>query len=261
MLRAERPLVGLGGGRVVDTAKAIAGADRRPLRGDPHDAVRGRDDRPSTGCPRASRAPGWCARRWCSPIPTLMASAPMPRLAASAMNALAHAHGGALHAARQPGRDHGGAARRIAAGRGHQRPSRPTARRSRSARCWPATPRARPASRCTTPSARRSCATPGRRTRETNAVMLPHSARLMAGRAPGALADFTSALGGRRPGRRRGRCAGPDAPRSPRRVRTSSYQGGRDRHGAPARSATHRNRRVNRSCWSSSAKPSSCVRA
>jgi maleylacetate reductase len=32
---------------------------------------------------------------------------------------------------------------------------------------------------------------------ETNAVMLPHSARLMVPRAPEALAEFTSALGGR----------------------------------------------------------------
>ena len=41
----DRPLVALGGGRVIDTAKAIAGADGLALRSNPDHAVGRRDDR------------------------------------------------------------------------------------------------------------------------------------------------------------------------------------------------------------------------
>jgi maleylacetate reductase len=85
-----RPLVALGGGRVIDSAKAIGGADGVPVAAIPTTL---------SGAPmtRFHRMPAGVERftlvRPALVIaePGLMASQPMPDLAASAMNALAHA--------------------------------------------------------------------------------------------------------------------------------------------------------------------------
>jgi maleylacetate reductase len=84
------PLVALGGGRVIDAAKAIGGADELPVAAVPTTL---------SGAPmtRFHRMPAGVEEfKLLRPAlvvaePELMASQPMPDLAASAMNALAHA--------------------------------------------------------------------------------------------------------------------------------------------------------------------------
>jgi alcohol dehydrogenase class IV len=92
-VRAEvhgRPMVALGGGRVIDSAKAIAGADVLPVAAVPT-TLSGAE------VTRIHRMPAgvdeWNLVRPSLVIaaPDLMASQPMPALAASAMNALGHA--------------------------------------------------------------------------------------------------------------------------------------------------------------------------
>jgi alcohol dehydrogenase class IV len=85
-----RPVVALGGGRVVDSAKAIGAADGLPVAAVPT-TLSGAE---LTGFHRLPA--GVEGRRLVRPSlvvadPALMASAPMPLLAATALNALAHA--------------------------------------------------------------------------------------------------------------------------------------------------------------------------
>ena len=85
-----RPLVALGGGRVIDTAKALAGADGLAVAAIPTTL---------SGAPMTAfhRMPAGVEKftlvrpSLVIADPPLMASQPMPALAASAMNALAHA--------------------------------------------------------------------------------------------------------------------------------------------------------------------------
>ncbi len=81
---------GLGGGRVVDAAKAIAGADDLRVAAIPT-TLAGSSFTPSTACPPGST--GWSLVRPALVVadPRLMASLPEEPLAATAMNALAHA--------------------------------------------------------------------------------------------------------------------------------------------------------------------------
>ncbi len=113
----ERPLVAFGGGRVVDAAKAIAAPTgctvgaipttpgRLVLHALPPHARRGRGLRLRP------------VRCWRCAIPALMASAPMPGLAATAMNALAHAVEALYAPGAKPGDRGRGPSRRRADGR------------------------------------------------------------------------------------------------------------------------------------------------
>jgi alcohol dehydrogenase class IV len=89
-VRGMRPLVALGGGRVIDSAKAIAGADGGAVAAIPttlSGAPMTRFHRMPAGVDQFNLVrPALVVAE-----PALMASQPMPDLAASAMNALAHA--------------------------------------------------------------------------------------------------------------------------------------------------------------------------
>jgi maleylacetate reductase len=86
----ERPLVALGGGRVIDTAKAIAGADGLTVAAIPT-TLSGAPMTPFHRMPAGVERFNLVRPALVIVEPALMASQPMPGLAASAMNALAHA--------------------------------------------------------------------------------------------------------------------------------------------------------------------------
>jgi alcohol dehydrogenase class IV len=86
----DLPLVALGGGRVIDSAKAIAGADRLRCAAIPT-TLSGAEMTPFHRMPAGVDEWRLTRPELVIAIPSLMASLPMPALAASAMNALAHA--------------------------------------------------------------------------------------------------------------------------------------------------------------------------
>lgn len=87
---AGRPIVALGGGRVVDSAKAIAGADGLPCAAVPT-TLSGAEMTRWHRMPAGVDVYGLVRPSLVIAEPALLASQPMPGLAASAMNALAHA--------------------------------------------------------------------------------------------------------------------------------------------------------------------------
>jgi alcohol dehydrogenase class IV len=84
------PVVGLGGGRVVDAAKAVAAVDRLPCAAIPT-TLSGAEMTSFHRLPRGAEAAPPIRPSLVLAVPALMSSQPMPELAASAMNALAHA--------------------------------------------------------------------------------------------------------------------------------------------------------------------------
>jgi len=84
------PLVALGGGRVIDSAKAIAGADGGAVAAVPT-TLSGAPMTPFHRMPAGVEQFNLVRPTLVVADPDLMASQPMPDLAASAMNALAHA--------------------------------------------------------------------------------------------------------------------------------------------------------------------------
>jgi maleylacetate reductase len=86
----DRPLVALGGGRVIDTAKAIAGARGGPCAAIPT-TLSGAELTPFHRTPKGVQGARLVRPALVIADPELMASQPPEALAASAMNALAHA--------------------------------------------------------------------------------------------------------------------------------------------------------------------------
>ena len=84
------PIVALGGGRVIDSAKAIAGADGLRCAAIPT-TLSGAEMTPFHRMPAGVDEWKLVRPELVVAIPSLMASQPMPDLVASAMNALAHA--------------------------------------------------------------------------------------------------------------------------------------------------------------------------
>lgn len=190
-----RPVVALGGGRVIDSAKAIGGADGVPVAAIPTTL---------SGAPitRIHRMPaGVDEFNLVRPSlvvadPGLMASQPMPGLAASAMNSLAHATESLYTPFANPVAEL--TALRAAAlfARGLADPRAP--RRADLALAallgsWAMGTTGYAVHHVVCQTLVRVAGTPHA---ETNAVMLPHTVRFMAMRAPNAIEALRKAVGG-----------------------------------------------------------------
>ena len=190
-----RPIVALGGGRVIDAAKAIGGADGVPVAAIPTTL---------SGAPitRIHRMPAGVAEftlvrpSLVLADPELMASQPMPGLAASAMNGLAHATESLYAPWANPVAEM--AALRAASlfARGLAEPSSP--RRPELALAallgsWAMGTTGYAIHHVICQTIVRVMETPHA---ETNAVMLPHTVRFMAMRAPDAVERLRKAIAG-----------------------------------------------------------------
>jgi alcohol dehydrogenase class IV len=187
-----RPVVALGGGRVIDSAKAIAAADRLACAAVPT-TLSGAPFTPFHRMPAGVEGYGLVRPALAVCIPALMASQPMPQLAASAMNALAHA-AESLYAPLANPISELVALRAVAMFRGALSAADPVRDALALASLLAGvavgqTGFAVHHALCQTIV--RMLGTPHA---ETNAVVLPHSVRLMERRAPDVLAGLAGAL-------------------------------------------------------------------
>ena len=180
----EVPLVALGGGRVIDTAKAIGGVTGLPVAAIPT-TLSGAELTPFHRTPVGVEGARMVRPSLVVADPLLMTSQPATDLAASAMNALAHG----MEALYTP-------------------LANPVAERAalRGAELIASDEPALGAFLCGWASGMTGFAvhhatcqllvrTAGSPHAQTNAVMLPHFARMMAGRVPGVMGELASALG------------------------------------------------------------------
>ncbi len=180
----DRPLVALGGGRVIDTAKAIGGVTGAPVAAIPT-TLSGAELTPFHRLPAGVEGARMVRPSLVVADPLLMASQPEPELWASAMNALAHgmealytplanpvAEAAALRGARAI------FAEEVALG---------------ALLCgWASGMAGFAVHHATCQNLVRTAGSPHA---QTNAVMLPHFAGMMAGRVPGVIGAFAGALG------------------------------------------------------------------
>ncbi len=192
--RAEgRPLVALGGGRVIDTAKAIAGATERGCAAIPT-TLSGAPMTPFHRMPAGVEGARFARPALVIADPVLMTSQSGPQRSASAMNALAHAMESLYTPLANPVAEL--AALRAAELFADTVPEdEPDSERLALAALLGGyavgtTGLAVHHALCQTVV--RVCGTPHA---ETNAVMLPHSARLMANRVPNKMGALARALG------------------------------------------------------------------
>jgi alcohol dehydrogenase class IV len=188
-----RPLVALGGGRVVDTAKALAGATDVRCAAVPT-TLSGAEMTPFHRLPAGVEGARLVRPALVVADADVMASAPLTRLAASAMNALAHAMEALYTPLASPVTSMAAlrAASLLASGVTDDPPDRESLALGALLAGYAsgATGIAVHHAICQT-----IVRTAGAPHAETNAVMLPHSARLMADRAPAQLAELALALG------------------------------------------------------------------
>jgi alcohol dehydrogenase class IV len=183
-----RPLVALGGGRVIDSAKAIAGADGLTCAAIPT-TLSGAEMTQFHRMPAGVDEFRLVRPSLVFAEPRLMTSAPMPGLAASAMNALAHAVEALYTPLANPVSDGAAVlACGLLSGEGEQLALGATLAGYAGGVAGFAVHHAV----CQTIV--RVAGTPHA---QTNAVMLPHFVRLMTPRAPDAITLVNEALGGR----------------------------------------------------------------
>ena len=190
----DDPLVALGGGRVIDAAKAIAGADGLECAAIPttlSGAEYTRFHRMPAGVDefRLTRPSLVLAE------PRTMASQPMPELAASAMNALAHAIEALYTPMANPVASMAAlrAAELIASGLEPEEPRRVDLALGAVLAGWASGTAGYAVHHVVCQTIVRVAGTPHA---GTNAVVLPHSVRLMTDRAPAEIERLSRALGG-----------------------------------------------------------------
>lgn len=187
------PLVALGGGRVVDTAKALAGATGVRCAALPT-TLSGAEMTPFHRLPAGVEGAQMVRPALVLADPDLMASAPLARLAATAMNALAHAMEALYTPYRSPVTDLAAlrAAALLAEGITREPPTRGDLALGALLAGFASGSTGIAFHHAVCQTLVRTAGSPHA---ETNAVMLPHSARLMAGRAPAAMSELARALG------------------------------------------------------------------
>jgi maleylacetate reductase len=189
----DAPLVAIGGGRVVDTAKALAGATGSRCAAIPT-TLSGAEMTPFHRLPAGVDGARMVRPALVVADPNLMASAPPTRLAASAMNALAHAMEALYTPFRSPVTDLAAlrAAGLLADGVTHDPPGSEELALGALLAGWASGSTGIAFHHALCQTVVRTAGSPHA---ETNAVVLPHSARLMAGRAPGPMSALAGALG------------------------------------------------------------------
>ena len=188
-----RPLVALGGGRVVDAAKAIAGADGLQCAAIPT-TLAGSPFTPFHRMPAGVEE--WRLMRPSLVVsdPALLASLGRDQLVATAMNALAHAMESLYTPRANPLADMAAlrAAELVAAELPTEKPGHAELALAALLGGYAIGTTGLAVHHAVCQTIVRTCGTPHA---ETNAVMLPHSARFAAGRAPRELGEFALALG------------------------------------------------------------------
>lgn len=180
----DGPLVAVGGGRVIDTAKAIAGVTGARVAAIPT-TLSGAELTPFHRTPAGARGARMVRPSLVIADPRLMTSQPEPELWASAMNALAHGMEALYTPLANPVTE-------AAALRG----ARAILDRELALGAflcgWASGLTGFAVHHATCQLIVRSAGTPHA---QTNAVMLPHFARMMSSRAPGVMGAFARALG------------------------------------------------------------------
>jgi maleylacetate reductase len=179
-----RPLVALGGGRVIDTAKAIGGVTGAPVAAIPT-TLSGAELTPFHRLPAGVEGARMVRPSLVIADPRLMASQPPPELWASAMNALAHGMEALYTPLANP------VAERTAL-RGAEAVYADDVALGAFLCGWASGMTGFAVHHATCQVIVRTAGTPHA---QTNAVMLPHFAGMMSGRVPGVMGEFARALG------------------------------------------------------------------
>lgn len=180
----KRPLVALGGGRVIDTAKAIGGVTGAPVAAIPT-TLSGAELTPFHRTPAGVEGARMVRPSLVVADPLLTASQPGPELWASAMNALAHAMEALYTPLANPVAE-------AAALRGVEAIFREDVALGALLCGWASGMTGFAVHHATCQLLVRTADSPHA---QTNAVMLPHFARMMAGRVPGVMGELARALG------------------------------------------------------------------
>lgn len=191
---AGRPLVALGGGRVIDSAKAIAGADGLRCAAVPT-TLSGAELTRIHRMPAGVEGFTLVRPELVVAEPALMASQPMPSLAASGMNALGHAIEALYVPRRNPVAELAAlrGAELIAGALSTDEPDREALALGALLAAYALGASGYAVHHVVCQTLVRVAGTPHA---ETNAVMLPHSVRLMERRAPAAIERLGAALDG-----------------------------------------------------------------